>query len=202
MFVGTASLPSRATISRGFPLSLRLVYEGREIVIPDGNTAVIGSDPDATVRVTKPGISRRHVVVKHDGHAWVVQDASSRNGTYHHGARIQSLDVDEATTIFLGHPSDGAEVSLEPTTTPGEETQVAEPTRVVPRTPVAPVAAPPTMPQAAPPPAARDQELEQAVRALRDVVSSIRGLTWSVWAMIAVTAILALLTLFVGIIGQ
>lgn len=183
-------------------MSLRLVYEGREFIVPDGKTAVIGSDPDATIRISKPGISRRHVVVKHDGHAWVIQDASSRNGTFHGGARIQSLDVSGATTIFLGHPSDGAEVSLEPSA--GEEPPVAESTRIVPRTPPPPAPAPAPVP--APPPVAprapADQELEQAIRALRDMVSSIRGLTWSVWAMIAVTAILAILTLFVGIIGQ
>lgn len=178
-------------------MSLRLVHDGHEYVIPSGEAAVIGSDPDATVRIAKPGISRRHAVIKHDGHAWVVQDASSRNGTYHDGARIQSLDVSVPTTIFLGHPSDGAEVSLEPTAT-GEEPPVTDPTRVVPRTPAAP-------PQATPQPsvtASREQELERAVLALRDMVSSIRGLTWSVWAMIAVTAVLAVLTLFVGIIGQ
>ena len=177
-------------------MSLRLVYEDREYIIPSGSTAVIGSDPDATVRVAKPGISRRHVVVKHDGHAWVVQDASSRNGTYHDGARIQSLDVSEATKIYLGHPSDGAEVALEPANSTGGQT-VTESTRVVPTTP-----APPRATAATSAPSSRDQELEQAVRALQDMVKSIRGLTWSVWAMIAITAVLAVLTLFVGVIGS
>jgi pSer/pThr/pTyr-binding forkhead associated (FHA) protein len=180
-------------------VSLRLVYEDREFIISNGETAVIGSDPDATIRVAKPGISRRHAVIKHDGHAWVVQDASSRNGTYHDGARIQSLDVSAATTIFLGHPSDGVEVSLEPSETPGEALPVTDPTRVVPRTPASP---PPAAQPTPAPSGSRDQELERAVLALRDMVSSIRGLTWSVWAMIAVTAVLAILTLFVGVIGQ
>jgi len=181
-------------------VGLRLSFEDREVIIPDGTTAVVGSDPDATIRVAKPGISRRHVVVKNEGKAWVVQDTSSRNGTYHDGARIQSLDVGSAMTIRLGHPATGPEVALEPTGDAPTVTPAAssiEPTRVV-TPPVTHTPAPaPVRPNAS-----ANAELEALIATLNDTVKSIRGLTWSVWAMIAVTAVLAVLTLFVGVIGS
>ncbi len=178
-------------------MGLRLVYEDQEVIVPDGNTAVIGSDPDATVRVARPGISRRHVTVKNNGTSWVLLDASSRNGTYHDGARVQSLDVTGSTTITLGHPSDGPSISMAPT-----ETSASAPTKVVPAaaspgpaSPTATPTSPPSRPTSSP-------DIEILANAIRDQMKSIRGLTWSVWAMIFVTAVLALLTLFVGIIGN
>jgi hypothetical protein len=95
-------------------VSLKVVYQDQSVNVPDGTVAVIGADTNATVRVARSGISRRHAIAKYDGSHWVVQDASSRNGTYHDGARIQLLDVTGPTRIRLGHPSEGALVELEP----------------------------------------------------------------------------------------
>ena len=173
-------------------MALRLAYEDQEVIVPDGSTAVIGSDPDATVRIARPGISRRHVVAKSDGGTWKIQDASSRNGTYHEGARIQSLDIAAPTTIVLGHPTDGASIALSlMDSSPNEETTKVVPVEEQP-TPDAEITTPgsPAM-----------TELEDLIGVLRDTVSSIKSLTWSVWAMIAVTAVLAVLTLFVAVIG-
>ncbi|MEN8113184.1 MAG: FHA domain-containing protein [Actinomycetota bacterium] len=178
-------------------MDLMVAAGGKDVTVPEGTTAVIGADPSATITVARPGISRRHAVVKHDGSHWVIQDASSRNGTFHNGARIQFLDVKGPTTIRLGHPSEGAEVTLTPNETaaaPTAKPAPAEPASVAP-TRVAPVATPQTG-------AAADPRLDDLIAALNDTMKSIRGLTWSVWAMIAVTAVLALLTLFVGIVGS
>jgi hypothetical protein len=92
-----------------------VVYQGQSVNVPDDTVAVIGADTNATVRVARPGISRRHAIAKYDGSHWVVQDASSRNGTYHDGARIQVLDVTGPTQIRLGHPSEGELIELTPT---------------------------------------------------------------------------------------
>ena len=205
-------------------MSLRMVYQGQSVNVPDDTVAVIGADTNATVRVARPGISRRHAIAKYDGSHWVVQDASSRNGTYHDGARIQVLDVTGPTQIRLGHPSEGELIELTPTATktastgatsrapataatppPSATSSPASPARhaALPsqasRTRVSPSA---TATPASTPAAAEDPRLDDLVRALNDTVHSIRGLTWSVWAMIAVTAILALLTLFVGIVAR
>lgn len=169
-------------------MGLKVTHQGRELVIPEDEVAVVGADPAATIRVARPGISRRHAVLKHDGFHWVVQDTASRNGTYHEGTRIQTLDIVDRVTVRLGHPEDGEELDLEPTpnSAPLPDTAVA------PATPRAAGAAAP---------AAGAQELDNLIATLQDTVSSIRGLTWSVWGMIAVTAILAVLTIFVAIIG-
>ena len=197
-------------------MDLRVAATGNEVTVPAGTTAVIGADASATIRVARPGISRRHAVVKYDGSQWVVQDASSRNGTFHNGARIQFLDIKGPTTVRLGHPTEGAEVHLTPTAS-----STAKPAASSPSTASNPAAAPQqaaaqTQAAAAPAPVQRtrvtpttpaspgaaDPRLDDLIAALNDTVKSMRGLTWSVWAMIAVTAVLAILTLFVGIIGN
>lgn len=164
-------------------------------------TATIGADPSATVQIARAGISRRHAILRHDGAHWVIQDASSRNGTFHSGARIQVLDIDGTTTVHLGHPTEGATVVLTPETEDDAriETRVAEPPAQQPTEP------PPfTLPraEASRPELDLDPRLDDLIDALTDTVSSVKGLTWSVWAMIAVTAALVVLTLFVAIVGN
>lgn len=190
-------------------MDLRVVYEGNEQTVTEGTTAIIGADAAATVQVREPGISRRHAILKHDGSHWVVQDASSRNGTFHSGTRIQILDIDGETIIQLGHPTNGPKIVLTPSAD-GNSTKVA--TQVEGAIPSA--SPPPLQLPATPPPSSSqpkqakrpeldlDPRLDDLIDALNDTVSSIKGLTWSVWAMIAVTAALVVLTLFVAIVGS
>ncbi|MEA3510707.1 MAG: FHA domain-containing protein [Actinomycetota bacterium] len=185
-------------------MDLRVTGAGDDVTVPAGTTAVIGADSSATIKVARPGISRRHAVVKYDGSHWVVQDASSRNGTFHNGARIQVLDIKGPTTIRLGHPAEGTEIVLTPVAvsskssaglkTPTVAAQAATPAPAQ-RTRVAPATKAPNTGNV-------DPRLDDLVASLNDTVKSIKGLTWSVWAMIAVTAVLALLTLFVGVVGN
>ena len=176
-----------------------MVYLDREAVVAEGTEAVIGAEPDATVRIARPGISRRHVVIKYDDGRWIIQDAASRNGTYHNGIRIETLDIVAPLEIRLGHPTDGELVQLEPTPDGSVDAGRAdEPEKE------APMASPaPERPQTAKAAAGAvtDAELRQLVVVLNDTIRALRGLTWSVWAMIATTAVLVVLTLFVAIIG-
>ena len=196
-------------------MDLRVAATGEVVTVPAGTTAVIGADPSATVRVARPGISRRHAVVKYDGSQWVLQDASSRNGTFYNGARIQFLDIKGPTTVRLGHPTEGTEVQLTPIAASGSKSPAVGSAGAATR-PAPASSPPPPAPATTPPPAQRtrvapttpaapgsvDPRLDDLVSALNDTMKSIKGLTWSVWAMIAVTAVLAILTLFVGIIGN
>ena len=199
-------------------MDLRVAATGNEVTVPAGTTAVIGADASATIRVARPGISRRHAVIKYDGSHWVLQDASSRNGTFHSGARIQFLDIKGPTTVRLGHPVEGTEVHLTPTASAPAKPATSAPPAIASK----PAATPPQDPaqaQAAAPapapaqrtritpatpasPGGADPRLDDLIATLNDTAKSMRGLTWSVWAMIAVTAVLAVLTLFVGIIGN
>jgi len=189
-------------------MDLRVDAAGEDVVVPEGATAMIGADPSATIMLARPGISRRHAVVTYDGSQWIVQDASSRNGTFHNGARIQTLDLTGPTTIRLGHPTEGAQVELTPVT--------ASSSTLTAKKPVPAASKPASRPAATPSPAPLsktrvtptapsgniDPRFDDLIAALNDSVKSIKGLTWSVWAMIAVTAVLALLTLFVGVVGN
>ncbi len=187
-------------------MDLTVASAGDEVTVPAGTTAVIGADPSATVRVARPGISRRHAVVKYDGSHWVLQDASSRNGTFHDGARIQFLDITGPTKVLLGHPVEGTELDLTPVgAAKSKPAPKATSTQAATRaaTPAAAPAAPPAQrTRVAPATGPADPRIDDLVATLNDTVKSIRGLTWSVWAMIAVTAVLAILTLFVGVIGN
>jgi ABC transport system ATP-binding/permease protein len=183
-------------------VDLKVEYNGLEQTVSEGTTATIGADPASTVQVARPGISRRHAILRHDGSHWVIQDASSRNGTFHSGTRIQVLDIDSSTTVQLGHPTEGATIVLTPE---GDdirvETRLVEPPVESTTTGPPPFELPP-VPAAPRPELDLDPRLDRLIDALNDTVSSVKGLTWSVWAMIAVTAALVVLTLFVAIVGN
>jgi pSer/pThr/pTyr-binding forkhead associated (FHA) protein len=206
-------------------VSLNIIYQGKETAVPDGDTVLIGSDAASTIRIVRPGISRKHAVVSFDGTAWKVEDAGSRNGIFVDGQRVQTIIVDEPTTVYLGHPTDGEIMDFDPPAAePGEE--VDEPSSqsdndsiqaeidafVVTETPEASSDPAPTLTTPAPVAVIRTQtapdvtpsnaELAALTSALRDQISTVKGLTWSVWAMIAVTAVLAVMTLFVGILSN
>lgn len=102
----------------GNTLSLKVIHQGNENVVADDTTALIGSDASATVRIVRPGISRKHAVVSNAAGAWKVEDAGSRNGTFKDGKRIQTIEISGPTTLYLGHPTDGEAVSFVPVADP------------------------------------------------------------------------------------
>ena len=194
----------------GDTVSLKVSYQGTDFTVEEDTPAFIGSGEAATIRIVRPGISRRHAVVSYDGTTWKYEDAGSRNGSFSDGARIHIATIDGATSLYLGHPSDGELVTLTPdgassATKVDESLQDEIDAFVLPESPPpASAAARPARPasvtaSSAPPTATESTELAEAIR---DQISAIKGLTWSVWAMIAVTAALAVMTLFVGILGS
>lgn len=211
--------PASAGRSRvpGDNVPLKVIHQANETVVEDADSALIGSDAAASIRIVRPGISRRHAVVSYDGSNWKIADAGSRNGTFLDGTKVQTIPIEGPTTVYLGHPDEGEVISLVPVaegadTTQDEEPKMAtaEPTKSVEKAPTASPAAasipparrrPATAP-AAKAPAVSDVELAQLTAAIRDQISAVKGLTWSVWAMIAVTAVLIVLTLFVGILAN
>lgn len=198
--------------SSGNDVPLNIIYQGTETTVEEDATALIGSDATAAVRIVRPGISRRHAVASFDGTTWKVEDAGSRNGTFAEGQRVQTTVITGPTTLYLGHPSDGEAISFVPlapvkATAEGsiqeeinEFVIAEEPAR--PRPDPRPIAVTSTRNPEAPAVNSTDAEFAALTAALRDQISSVKGLTWSVWAMIAVTAVLAVMTLFVGILGS
>lgn len=213
-------------------MPLKVTYQGHDTVVEDGSSAVIGSDAASTVRIVRPGISRRHAIVSQTPSGWTIEDAGSRNGSYLSGERFDSVAITSTETVYLGHPTDGEKLVLDPMnkdrvptassapaidpfdlpdsgTAVMQEGSVSTVTKT--EKPSAPEAFPPPAPALTPDTSAtrsraqrapRDVELAELTNALRDQINAVKGLTWSVWAMIAVTAALAVMTLFVGILGS
>ncbi len=225
LYTGNATMTrTRARTPRGGEVPLQVTYQGKVDVVDDDVTALIGSDAASTIRIVRPGISRRHAVISYDGTGWKIEDAGSRNGTFMDGQRVQIVTIDEPTTIYLGHPTDGEAITLAPEVATGvdestptmidDSLQAEVDEFVLPATPppVVVATAPPVVveePDPVPvtsrtsvPPTATDAEIAALTTALRDQISAVKGLTWSVWAMIAVTAALAVMTLFVGVLGS
>ncbi|MGI9529633.1 MAG: FHA domain-containing protein [Acidimicrobiia bacterium] len=95
-------------------MPLKVVHQGKETVVEDDATALIGSDASSAIRIVRPGISRRHALVSYDGTGWKVEDAGSRNGTFIDGNRVTVSMIEGSTTAFLGHPTDGEQVTFVP----------------------------------------------------------------------------------------
>lgn len=192
-------------------MALTVSYQGNDVVIEEGANLLIGAGEASQIRIARPGISRRHAVVAFDGVNWKVEDAGSRNGTYLNGERVQIIAVEGPTTLVLGHPTEGEEVTFTPTVegkAAPDATLQAEIDEFV--LPASPPPAPAPAPKVAAPVAAAAAQAprqrtgagsDDLAAAVRDQIQAIKGLTWSVWAMIAVTAALCVLTLFVGILG-
>lgn len=132
-------------------MPLKVTYQGQETVVDDGSTAVIGSDAASTIRIVRPGISRRHAVVSQKPSGWVIEDAGSRNGSYRFGQRIDAILINSAETVYLGHPTDGEKLVLAPVDEDGKATSDAPAveTFVLPESPQSkPSAAKPAVPAA------------------------------------------------------
>lgn len=187
-------------------MSLKITYQGHQVVVEEGSTAFIGSGESSQIRIARPGISRRHAVIAFDGTNWKVEDAESRNGTFANGQRIHVATIDTPTTLILGHPTEGEAVTFTPIRNSSATVQDEIDSFMMPD---APPPAPPRAPRPQRTPAAAAAPARAVSRAdateleaiLRDQIAAIKGLTWSVWAMIGVTAALCVLTLFVGVLG-
>ncbi|MFO0669586.1 MAG: sigma 54-interacting transcriptional regulator [Polyangiaceae bacterium] len=63
---------------------------------------VIGSGPNADLRVSDPGVSREHVRVMLDPNGARIRDESSKNGTYVGGMRVRDITLTQDAAITIG----------------------------------------------------------------------------------------------------
>jgi pSer/pThr/pTyr-binding forkhead associated (FHA) protein len=104
---------------------LRVRYRSTEAVAHPGDVLTIGSDPDATLTVTHPGVSRRHGRVAFEDGTWRYRDEGSTNGSFRNGTRVDQVTIDAPATILLGHAADGEPIDLVPApSAPSIETPV------------------------------------------------------------------------------
>lgn len=70
------------------PLALVSPSGDRRFVLPEGATLVLGRETTCELPILDPGVSRRHAEVRVSGDMVVLQDLSSRNGTWLNGQRV------------------------------------------------------------------------------------------------------------------
>jgi DNA-binding NtrC family response regulator len=96
---------------------------GRELtstLIHSGATVTLGAGSHCDVRVAFPTVSQEHCRLHHDGRRLVVEDRSSRNGTFVSGVRVTSAEVVPGASLRIAD----VEVSVTPR---GRAWPVAEP---------------------------------------------------------------------------
>src|SRR5262249_3786339 len=64
----------------------------RRVWLRDGEN-VLGRDHDVEIWLDSLSVSRRHAVIRLDGHSATLADLGSKNGTYLNGRRVQRAAV-------------------------------------------------------------------------------------------------------------
>ena len=77
--------------------------DGSRLALADGMT--IGRGADNTIPLRDPRVSRRHARVVADDDAWAIEDASSANGTFIDGARVERARLKGGQTLTIGDTS-------------------------------------------------------------------------------------------------
>jgi len=105
------------------PLAVRT--QGSDRTLPAGPSYTIGRDPKADIVVDEDRVSWQHAVLKLDSGSWVLEDTGSTNGTYLGSQKVNRITVDGETTVRLGHPVDGPELTCSTGAPPRPPTVIA-----------------------------------------------------------------------------
>jgi ABC transport system ATP-binding/permease protein len=105
------------------PLAVRT--QGSDRTLPAGPSYTIGRDPKADIVVDEDRVSWQHAVLKLDSGSWVLEDTGSTNGTYVGSQKVNRITVDGETTVRLGHPVDGPELTCSTGAPPRPPTVIA-----------------------------------------------------------------------------
>lgn len=98
-------------MGHGVP-ELVLELNGQTWTLDASRAYNLGRDPQGDVVIEDARVSWRHATVRWGGHAWLLEDNGSTNGTYVHGQRIQQLEIGPGMSVYLGNATDGPRLSL------------------------------------------------------------------------------------------
>ena len=80
-----------------------LVTRGKRQFVLDKGENLLGRDPQATVYIDHPSVSRHHARISIHGARAVLEDLKSRNGTFLDGRQIETpTEIHHGATIGLG----------------------------------------------------------------------------------------------------
>ena len=105
------------------PLAVRA--QGSDRTLPAGPSYTIGRDPKSDIVLNEDRVSWQHAVLKLDRGSWVLEDTGSTNGTFLGSQKVQKIILDGETTVRLGHPVDGPELSCSTGAPPRPPTVIA-----------------------------------------------------------------------------
>ena len=105
------------------PLAVRT--QGSDRTLPAGPSYTIGRDPKSDIVVNEDRVSWQHAVLKLDRGSWVLEDTGSTNGTYLGSQKVNRITVNGETTVRLGHPADGPELTCSTGAPPRPPTVIA-----------------------------------------------------------------------------
>ena len=105
------------------PLAVRA--QGSDRTLPAGPSYTIGRDPKSDIVVNEDRVSWQHAVLKLDRGSWVLEDTGSTNGTFVGTQKVQKITLDGETTVRLGHPVDGTELTCSTGAPPRPPTVIA-----------------------------------------------------------------------------
>ena len=126
-----------------------------EMRTSDDGRYTIGRDPDCDVYISDPRVSREHAALRVVDGTWVLEDLSSRNGTWLDGERVHRVEITGSLAIRLASVDDGPVIRIELLSPPqdrdaptGTQLTFDDPGR----TQIGPVPPPPVPPLPVPPP--------------------------------------------------
>jgi ABC transport system ATP-binding/permease protein len=105
------------------PLAVRT--QGSDRTLPAGPSYTIGRDPKSDIVVDEDRVSWQHAVLRLDRGSWVLEDTGSTNGTFLGSQKVQKITLDGETTVRLGHPVDGPELTCSTGAPPRPRTVIA-----------------------------------------------------------------------------
>jgi len=90
----------------GLPFELRsaiyVVHEDQRFMLGQGEN-ILGRSPECTVFIDAISVSRQHAKITVTGKTAVLEDLDSRNGTFHHGKRIEGpVEIRDGAELGLG----------------------------------------------------------------------------------------------------
>lgn len=85
-----------------YPWDCRILWAGRDILLRSGEN-VLGRAHDAAVWIDDTSVSRRHAILRVNDEGATLEDAESRNGTFHHGRRVKGvIELVDGDEFVLG----------------------------------------------------------------------------------------------------
>ncbi len=91
--------------------ALEVRAQGSDRTLRAGRSYRVGRDPRSDIVVDDSRVSWEHAILRVEGRQWLLEDASSTNGTFVGAQRVQRVEITGACQARLGDPASGPVIS-------------------------------------------------------------------------------------------